>query len=413
MPHDARVARMTHDQLAQWLLEAVRLQHFERTEDRLQGGAALGGMPSIDLAVIAFPPGGTPVWANVLFSHEHPQGVVADIGSDASAVRNIRFDADLRAEDGTSPAWQPGADWSQLTFEPLWGEGPLRFVAPYPASLAKLMVAVGVARSIDQGRCGWSDGVLLDGERRLVEDWFEEMVCLSSNRATTALVSLLHRCGALSEEHNALHAAFELYGLPTLSVERTRADGGWDNAAGAGVGALQMTAWDTARLFWLLEAKTPPPWLARGLPPLLSMASTRRLLDALDNQALHDVLSSTALAGEPGWVSGIPAQVPARWIGADGSVQAGERVCAGDVRPASAAATVRFAHKTGFSENYASDAGIVRGVSGGLRRGHYIVALLSSLGTRFAPPKSACVSTWRLPALGRTIDAALAGMMRG
>jgi hypothetical protein len=56
-----------------------------------------------------------------------------------------------------------------------------------------------------------------------------------------------------------------------------------------------------------------------------------------------------------------------------------------------------FAHKTGNTDNYASDAGIVR--SGDT---HYIVALLSSLGKRYAPHER-CATTWRLPALGAAV----------
>jgi hypothetical protein len=41
------------------------------------------------------------------------------------------------------------------------------------------------------------------------------------------------------------------------------------------------------------------------------------------------------------------------------------------------------------------------------RHGHYIVALLTNLGTRYAPSAN-CATTWRVPALGRMLDAALA-----
>lgn len=404
--------RLTHDSLAQMLLDAVRAQQLERTEDRLQGGAPARRMPNLDLAVVAFVPGGAPVWANVLFSREHPQGVVADIGTDGGPVRNIRFVGDLRDAAGRSVAWLPEADWLRLRFAPLWGDGPLRFIAPYPASLAKLMFAVGVARCVDQQRCDWEEPWPYEGQTHSVAHWFEDMISTSSNLAASALVALLHRCGALGRAHNALHAAFELYGLPTLCVDDTRADGGWDNAAGAGVGHLQMTAWDSARLLWLIDTEAPrPPWLAPGLPPPLTQASAVRLREALDNQALHDVLSSTALAGEPGWVAGLPAREPTRWIGIDGGVRAGDRVFAADVRPASHAASLSFAHKTGWSENYVADAGIVRG-HGARRHTHYIVALLSTLGTRYAGG-GACITTWRLAALGRTIDAALAPAFAG
>jgi hypothetical protein len=402
---------MNPDRLARLLLDAVRIQHFERTEDKHLGGAPVRHMPSIDLAVVAFPRDAPPVWANVLFSREHPQGLVADIGTDAGAVRNIRFDADVRDDQQRSVAWLPDADWKRLRFPPLFGAGPHRFVAPYPASLAKLMLAVGVARLVDQMRCAWDEIVEHAGVRRSLAQCCEEMIAVSGNDSATALVALLHRHGVLGPAHDNLQDTFLLYGLPTLAFANTRPDGGWGNAAGAGVGQLRMTAWDTARLLWLLDADAPPaPWLAPGTPPLLAADSRAMLRGWLEDQALHEILSSTALAGEPGWVAGLPAQAPARWIDeADGSMRAGGYTYACDVRPAVRAATLCFAHKTGNTENYAADAGIVRGLprsDGRVRRCHYIVAFLSNLGTRYAPSPG-CATTWRVPALGRTIDAAL------
>jgi hypothetical protein len=40
------------------------------------------------------------------------------------------------------------------------------------------------------------------------------------------------------------------------------------------------------------------------------------------------------------------------------------------------------------------------------RQGHYLIALTSNLGTRYAPSVN-CATTWRVPALGRMLDAAL------
>ncbi len=398
---------MTHDQLAQLLLSAVRAQRFWLTADAMRDGALIAHYPSLDLALVAFSHRAPPVWANVLFSREHPQGIVADIGSDAGPVRNIHFEADVRDEQQRSIAWWPDSDWQYLHPPPLWGEGPYRFIAPYPASLAKLMVAVGVARLVDQRAASWDDPLEYGGALRSIAQHGENMIAVSGNDSTSALVALLHRRGMLGTAGDPLHDAFAHYGLPTLRFENTRPDGGWGNAAGAGVGQLQMTAWDTARLLWLLDADAPPaPWIARGMPPLVSRDSQRQLRQWLEAQALHEVLSSTALAGEPGWVAGLPAQLPPRWIDGDGAVVAGGYRFAGDVRPASAAATLRFAHKTGTTENYAADAGIVRGISPH-RRCHYLIALTSSLGTRYAPTAN-CATTWRIPALARTIDASLA-----
>lgn len=403
---------VTHDQLAQALLQAVRAQHFEATPDALRGGAPLAHFPSLDLAVIAFPARAAPVWANVLFSREHAQGLVADIGADAGAVRNIGYLADRTDAQWRSDAWLPDADWSRLSFVPLAGGGTQRFVAPYPASLIKLMVAVGVARQVDAGACGWDTPASHAGRTRSVAAWAEDMLTHSSNDATSALVALLHAQRAIvregdHESHNALHEAFAAQGLTALRLAGTRGDGGWGNTAGAGVGQLQMTAWDSTRLLWLLDADAPrAPWLVPGAPALVSAAGRARIRGWLEDQALHEILSSTALAGVPGWVRGLPARLPARWIAADGSVQAGVgRAYPADVRPASDRAEVRFAHKTGTTENYASDAGIVRGIAP--RSRHYIAAVITNLGTRYAACER-CATTWRLPALGAAIDAVVA-----
>ena len=59
----------------------------------------------------------------------------------------------------------------------------------------------------------------------------------------------------------------------------------------------------------------------------------------------------------------------------------------------------RFAHKTGNTQNYASDAGIVH--DGDL---HYLIAVTTSLGSRYAPQPEAG-TTWKLPALGGAVHA--------
>ncbi|WP_457425984.1 serine hydrolase [Roseateles sp. P5_E7] len=356
---------MTADDLAQALRAAVLAQRFETTADSLQNGAALGWHPSIDLAVALFPRGAAPVAANVLFSREHPQGLVARFGADG-AVDNIAFHADVRDAAGDSYAWLPGADWSRIAFPAWFGSGP-RFVAPYPASLLKMMVAVGVARLVDRGRSDWALPLTHAGKTRPVADWLFDMITVSSNEATSALVAHLHERGAIRREggrevHNELHDVFAAQGLPGLMIANTQPDGGWGNGAGSGVGQIQMTAWDALRLMWRLDADAP------AQQQLVSPASRAVIRRALDAQTLHHNLSSESLRALPGWVPGIP---------------------------------VRFAHKTGNTQNYASDAGIVH--DGDL---HYLIAVTTSLGTRYAPHADAS-TTWRLPALGGAVHALL------
>ena len=326
-------------------------QDFPAIADNWQGGQPLVLMPSIDLAVASFAPGRAPLWANVLFSRQREQGVLAEIGRDAGPLRNIHFLADQRDANGDSIAWLPGSDWSHMSWRSLHGTGPLRFVAPYPASLLKLMVAVGVGMAVEAGCTDWPADL-------------EPMIVVSDNDATTRCVALLHRCGMVE----ALYRRFAILGLPTLQLNNTRVDGGWGNRQGAGVGQIHMTAWDTVRLLWLLDDQSPPaPWLPAGAR-LLQPATRDHLRAVLARQRLDHVLSSGSLRGLPGWVPGLP-DAPA------------------------------FAHKTGNTDNYTADAGIVQTPGA-----HYIVALLSSVGHRYAPDER-CATTWRVPALGAALHA--------
>jgi hypothetical protein len=343
-PPDAAAAASAA--LARRLVQAVIDQDFAATPDTWCGGGPVQHFPSIDLAVVAFAPGRAPVWANVLFSREHPQGVIAAIDATAGPVSNVRFDADLQNAKGDSIAWLPGSDWRQLPLQPLYGQGT-RMVAPYPASLLKLLVAVGVGLAVD-----W----------QLVPAWpaaLESMITMSDNDATTEMVALLHRVKLV----DTLNARFASLGLPTLQLKGTQGDGGWRNADGAGVGHIHMTAWDTARLLWLLDSHAaPPPWLPPGTS-LLTASTCGHLLGLLQRQQLDHVLSSTSLQGVPGWTAGLPG-------------------------------TPEFAHKTGHTDNYIADAGILREPGC-----HAIVALQSNLGRRYAPDPR-CATTWRIPALG-------------
>jgi Beta-lactamase enzyme family len=355
--------------LAEALRAAVLAQRFETTPDKLQDGAPLGWHPSIDLAVAVFPRGAEPVCANLLFSREHRQGLVARFDAGFGPVSNIGFQADVRDAKGDSYAWLPGSDWSRIAFPAWFGAGP-RFVAPYPASLLKMMVAVGVGRLVDSGRSDWALPVGHAGKTRPVADWLYDMITVSSNEATSALVAHLHGRGAIRREqgrelHNEMHEVFAAHGLPGLMIANTREDGGWGNGAGSGVGQIQMTAWDALRLMWRLDADAPA--VAGASAGLVGPASRAVIRRALDEQKLHHNLSSESLRALPGWVPGIPTP-PAR-----------------------------FAHKTGNTQNYTSDAGIVH--DGEL---HYLIAVTTSLGSRYAPHPDAS-TTWKLPALGAAV----------
>lgn len=401
--------RITYTALAAALQHAVRSLDWMNVRDALSPTGTLTQFPNIDLAVVAFPPGSEPVAANVLFSREFPEGVVADIAPQAGSIRNIRFEQDQRDAAGTSIAWLPDCDWTQLKFQYLAGEGGHRFIAPYPASLVKVMVAVGTCMAVDSSSHRWDTPWTYQTHTRTIAAWAESMMVSSNNDATSAMVALLHAAGIVqgtgAGEVNQLNRLFERLGLSTLRLAGTQPDGGWRNADGAGVGQLHMTAWDTVRLLWLLRDDLPaPPWVAGGLLPL-SATSRTRFWGWMQAQGLHEILSSTALAGVPGWQPGIPARLPARWVQADGSVRVEDISFPGDVRAANAASTALFAHKTGTTDNYASDAGFVSGTTAAGRR--YLIALTTSLGRRYAP-HAGCATDWRVPRLGALVDTWLA-----
>lgn len=417
-PATPAMPAMSAAALAQAMREAVLAQDFGATPDSQDEGRPIRHFPSIDLAVVAFPEQGPPVAANVLFSREFPQGLIAELPADAGAARNIRYLADQRDGEGHSIAWRPDSDWSAMRWTPLAGEagpGGGRVVAPYPASLLKLMLLVGVGRLVDQGRATWWQPLTYGGRERVVADWAYDMVTWSSNEATSALVTLMHAAGAIRrdqgrEVRNELHTLFASLGLTTLRFANTTAEGGWGNGSGSGVGQIQMTAWDTVRLLWWLDPTAPAaPWLD-AKAPRLSAESRNQAMHALQDQALHEVLSSGALGGVPGWIPGMPARLPDRWLQPDGSLHAGEVSKSGDLRRFASGGEVWFAHKTGNTENYTADAGIVHGIAP--RRRHYLIALLSNLGARYAP-HPACATTWRIPALGAAIDARLARWLEG
>ena len=436
---------LTHARLGQALRRAVLDQHFEALlEPASVGGDVSGGVslsdgpvaapqllrhfPSIDLAVIAYPRNAAPVWANVLFSRECPQGHLASIDANAGDVQNVRFLADQQDEHGNSVAWASASDWNLMEWQLLggprqavqpeqWPAAP-RFVAPYPASLVKLMFAVALARAVDLGLASWEQPWRHGKASATVAQWGESMVIASNNEATSAVVALLHSVGLLpapnqtAQHEHPVHAWFERFGLLTLRITNTRADGGWRNAQGAGVGQLQMTAWDTARLLWLLMWDAPaPPWLAaKGANPaeFLSVPSRQVVWGWLADQGLHEILSSTALAGVPGWQGGIAATLPQRWVQHDGSVVVQDKHFPADVRGTNSLQTVQFAHKTGTTENYVADAGRVQAQAPHCRR--YLIAMTSNLGRRFAA-NSFCATDWRVPKLGAEIDAWLAAAL--
>lgn len=387
------------ERLAGLLTERVRAVDFGGVVDlgrRTPGRAAppVARSPHVDVAVIAVDAEGQAVAAaNVQQSRDFPGGRVVPLGADLAAL-----DTDFRAWDL--------ARWEELTPEDFAGtpyaEGSavvpgatgVRFMSPYPASVFKLLVAVRVLRLVDAGRLDLaqptvnqapeSEGIEgrslpARGAEPTVEQALDAMITYSDNVSTCLLLQQLHVSGELDPQANALNLTFARLGMPTLQVNGT------DPVTGTrwGVGDIHMTAMDTARLLLLLQGGR----LSRtggGVEPseLLTSRSRRLLLSLLEQQGLHEVLSTTNWCGRSYPPQGIPARVPARWVSDDGTVRVDGIDYECDVRPCNATAEVDFAHKTGLTENYGADAGIVTALPGQDGR-RYVVAVFTNLGYRY------------------------------
>lgn len=423
--------------LAAPLLNAVRAEHFEQVMDFGPGSEDSPGVahpiahpPNLDFAVLQLDAEGRAVtWADVLLSRDYPTGVAVpvDLEHGASCVRFLRWDI-ARFNGGTF----------RLTGTPLSHEGwtneppltpdddlvpgrtaaPYQFMAPYPASLFKLMVAFHVLRMVQVG------SVTLDTEytsappdtvpeTRPLRAWLDPMITQSDNHCTAALLKMLHD----RREIEPLNREFRELGLGTLQIHGTNPANGLDWQPGQ----IHMTAFDTVRLLWLIEGGPGVLWHAPDGRAItadwLSPGPRSFLKKILLEQGFNEALSTANYPGAPYIHPGIPSHVAERWIQpATGHVIV-EGVDYGvDLRRANPLAPVDFAHKTGLTYNYGSDAGIVRSRPGQPFR-HYIVALLTNLGYRYtddalahrttfpALDTNAPVSyTQRIPDLGAAVD---------
>ncbi|MEU6035700.1 serine hydrolase [Actinomadura sp. NPDC047616] len=170
--------------------------------------------------------------------------------------------------------------------------------------------------------------------------------------------------------------------METLQLKGTNpATGGrWSNS-------ITMGSLDTAKLLALVNGAPGRVWTAPNGKPVtsdavLSASSRAFFMSRLRQQGFNDMLSTTNWCGGAYPAPGIPNAAPARWIGADGTVTVAGNKFGRDVRPCNAKAEVSFAHKTGWVNNTASDAGIVRALPGKEGR-HYIIVVFSNLGTQY------------------------------
>lgn len=366
----------------------------------------VAAVPHLDLAVIRLDGDGRALEAaEVIVDPDAPDGRIVHLDRDLAprGLRLRRWSPERREAWGTAP---PYADADDL--DPAAPRAGRDFMEPYPASLFKLLVAFHVARRAADGALSLDEPLRgpngARGDVHPARDWLDRMMTVSDNAATRTVLAWLHRRGEVDRMNRDLAGL----GLRTLSVRGTRSEDGarWTP------GEIHAGAMDVARLLWLVAGGPGVAWRTpdghRVTSASLPGPARALLLSLLAEQANHDVLSSGSLCGlRP---AGIPAPVPARWIdaatGAEGAVNTLWRR---DVRPCNAEAEVLFLHKTGLTWNYASDAGIVESLPGAPCR-RYVVALVSSAGSRYIDPESAVVTVHPCTADGACVTRRLAAI---
>jgi hypothetical protein len=221
-------------------------------------------------------------------------------------------------------------------------------------------------------------------------------------------------------EIELLNREFRDLNLPTLQINKTdpKTGRGWDTAQ------INLTAWDIARMFWLIDGGAGKFWNdANGQPiatNILSESSRAFLKKTMGEQAYNNCLTTADVPGEKNGRPGIPSLVDSRWINpTNGHVVVGTLDFGVDIRATNALAEVAFIHKTGWTFNYGSDAGIVTSLPGKPFR-HYVIAFSANLGHRYVDEVFAGRKTFpgldnpgpifytqKIPALGKAVDDAL------
>ena len=443
------VAAIAQTPLESQLLSTMRAAQFDAVIDYGPYNEACPGksfcpfpaltiahMPNVDVAIIQLDSSGRLIdRANVMLSRAYPSGLIVPLDPDggASSVRFLRWDiarwdggtfSDSNGKQLTVKGWTdnpPLTDADDIV--PGRQSAPFQFMAPYPASLFKLMVAYRVMRLVDMGVTTLDMPYTYSpdkndkkkDETRLVRDWMDPMITFSDNHSARAMVKMLWDLNQI----DAMHAEFRELGLGTLQLNGTNPDTGgfWLP------GLIHMTAYDTARLLWIIAGGSGTLWRRpdgkRVTSAELSASSRAYLKSLLDDQGFNEALTTSNFCGAPNTRPGIPSLVPMRWINADGTVTVDGINYGADVRPCNAAAKVAFAHKTGLTFNYGADAGIVESLPGQPNR-RYIIAFFANLGYRYTDPVFATrmtlpcndpvgpiCYTQRIPVLGKANDDAL------
>ncbi|SHN26169.1 Beta-lactamase enzyme family protein [Cryptosporangium aurantiacum] len=353
----------------------------------IAAAAPIHQTPQLDATVIKLDRSGRPVAAaDVLLSPQYPNGKIIPLDKNLTTTQ-------VRWRQWDDATWDNNNAQGTIDIVPGRESAPVDFMSPYPASVLKLMVAFGILRMVDAGELSLDDtytytpvgtpSSLCGGARTAtsITQLFDEMITVSSNPSTCALIKLMHERGKI----DGLNQQFVDLGLPTLRLAGTN-----PNTGGTWANAVTMSSIDTAKLLLLFNGSPGVLWRTpsgtRVTASVLSASSRTYVLGKLGEQGLNQVLSTTNYCGREYPAQGIPQTTPARWINpADGTVTVGTRSYGQDVRPCNAAAQVTFAHKTGLADTSGNDAGIVKSLPGKPFES-YIVSVHSNLGYRYIDP---------------------------
>jgi hypothetical protein len=428
------------------LLTAVRDAHFENVFDfgagneetpvsALRGESAkrIAHPPNVNVAVLQLDEQGNLVdRAYVILSRDYQDGLIVPLDDNlgATSVRFLRWDID-RSNGGTfsskgdklsAKGWTNDPPLTAAAdLVPGRENAPYTFATPYPASLFKSMIAFHVMRMIDAGKISLDSEYVFElpnakPDTRKIRDWLDAMLTVSDNLATQALLKMFHD----KNEIEPLNREFRNLNLPTLQINKTdpKTGRGWDTAQ------INLTAWDIARMFWLIDGGAGKFWNdANGHPiatNILSDTSRAFLKKTMGEQAYNNCLTTADVPGGKSTRPGIPSLVDSRWINpTNGHVIVGTLDFGVDIRATNALAEVTFIHKTGWTFNYGSDAGIVQSLPGKPFR-HYVIAFSANLGHRYVDEVFADRKTFpgldnpgpifytqKIPALGKAVDDAL------
>jgi hypothetical protein len=380
--------------------------------------------PTLDAAVLELDDAGRVVAvANAVLSRDVPGGAVVEVGADLAA-RSVRWHRWDEQRWSGATAWD--APWPAGDLLAPAPAATLDVMSPYPGTLFALVVAVQTLRLADAGTLDLDApySYRLGGDRTCLDESFsatattrtllDRAVTSGDHAATCMLLAQLHERDAVGTMNDWLQQV----GLRTIHVDDTDpvTGGRWTP------GRITMTALDTARLLLLVRGASGPLWDdADGRPvrpdDVLAAPSRALLLRLLGEQGFDEALSTTNWCGRDDVPRGIPQAVAPRWVDpAHGTVTVGGVPYGQDVRPCNAAAEVTFAHKTATTYTFGADAGIVEALPGERSR-HYVVAVLGTLGSRFADPRFATSPTLpcdtdtcftgALARLGAAVDAAV------